>query len=108
MEISRRHLQDTERAELRELLQTEGGLVDNPTAHSRFAELVHGDQHDAELEHMKDCMVEMSSGAIKHAHIQVHTRGSQLDAAEMQRQVDGLTRNQRRVLVKRMKKAKKK
>lgn len=34
-------------------------------------------------------------------------KAAQPDAAEMQRQVDGLTRNQRRALVKRMKKAKK-
>ena len=108
MEISRRHLQDIERAELRELLRLEGGLINNPTAHSRFADLVHGDQHDAELERMKDQMVEMSGGAIDRELIQVQTRQAQLDAAEMQRQVDGLTRNQRRVLNKRMRKAGKK
>lgn len=64
MEISRRHLQDTERAELAELLsRPDPGPVE---------------------------------------------REAQARAAEMQRQVDGLTRNQRRVLNKRMRKAAKK
>lgn len=70
MEISRRHLQETERAELSELLEN-----GNPRSHEWLAELA---------EHALP------------------------DAAEMQRQVDGLTRNQRRVLNKRMKKAGKK
>ena len=75
MEISRRHLQDTERAELSELLQIDSD------AHSILNKL-----RAADVERMKD-----------------HP-----DAAEMQRQVDGLTRNQRRVLNKRMRKAAKK
>lgn len=113
MEISRRHLQDTERAGLRDILLV-GGISD--------AEV-------QELERIKDQMVEMSGGAAKRNSIQVHTAESQEraaeilhadcrlaelaehalpDAAEMQRQVDGLTRNQRRVLNKRMRKAAKK
>lgn len=91
MEISRRHLQENERAELRELL--EGSLVNNPTAHSRFAELVHGDQ---ELyAQVKETLI-------------LTKQLPRPDAAEMQRQVDSLTRNQRRVLNKRMRKAAKK
>lgn len=73
MEISRRHLQDIERAELAELLQGDSD------AHSILGKLLEKDQKAAT------------------AH----------RAEEMQRQVDGLTRNQRRVLVKRMKKVKK-
>lgn len=105
MEISRRHLQDTERAELRDVLIIgAGGSSDN----SVLGRLLEQDQHDAELKRMKDQMVEMSGGAVKRDSIQVHTAESQERAAEMQRQVDGLTRNQRRVLNKRMRKAAKK
>lgn len=95
MEISRRHLQDTEQQELRRALDETFGELSIPLT-----------QED-EIERMKDHMVEMSGGAIDRALIQVQTRQSQPDAAEMQRQVDGLTRNQRRVLVKRMKKHRK-
>lgn len=81
MEISRRHLQDTERAELSELLENggESGFGE------RITEILHADCRLAEL----------AEQALP-------------DATEMQRQVDGLTRNQRRVLNKRMRKAAKK
>lgn len=81
MEISRRHLQDTERAEydkLRDLLVADGNLVQ---------------QNE----------LDKALGALT---IPVNEQDDR--AEEMQRQVDGLTRNQRRVLVKRMKKAGKK
>lgn len=97
MEISRRHLQDTERAEfdkLRTILVEDGNLLTPGQL--------------AEVERMKDQMVEMPGGAIDRELIRVQTRRSQERAEEMQRQVDGLTRNQRRVLNKRMRKAAKK
>lgn len=97
MEISRRHLQDTERAEfdkLRTILVEDGNLLTPDQL--------------AEVERMKDQMVERSGGVLDRELIQVHTAESQERAAEMQRQVDGLTRNQRRVLNKRMRKAAKK
>ena len=86
MEISRRHLQDTERAELRDVLL----VNDSSGIGSRLAELLEKDQGDY------------------FARIELAQAQSSPSAEEMQRQVDGLTRNQRRVLVKRMKKAKKK
>lgn len=82
MEISRRHLQDTERAEPAETLIVGGG---GSGFGPRITEILHADCRLAEL--------------AEHALP---------DAAEMQRQVDGLTRNQRRVLNKRMRKAAKK
>lgn len=97
MEISRQHLQDTERAEfdkLRTILVEDGNLLTPNQL--------------AEVERMKDQMVEMSGGAIDRELIRVQTQQSQERAEEMQRQVDGLTRNQRRVLNKRMRKAAKK
>ncbi len=84
MEISRRHLQDTERTEhdkLRDLLIADGNLVPN----TRLAEVLEKEQRQS-----------------------LEIEGHKLRAAEMQRQVDGLTRNQRRVLNKRMRKAAKK
>lgn len=73
MEISRRHLQELEAAELRSALVIDGKTITGFSDHPPTPEEV----------------------------------AAQERAAEMQAQVEGLTRNQRRVLNKRMAKAQK-
>lgn len=96
MEISRRHLQDIERAELHEKLTAKDVVL-----------MVGGKA----IEGFSD-ETRMNFAPVADAGIDGVAAILQADqaerAAEMQRQVDGLTRNQRRVLNKRMRKAAKK
>ena len=106
MEISRRHLQETELRETRDVL-----VVGNKELYGQIETALAlttqlPKSRAAQIAEMRD-HVEFMTG-VDGSKLQVIMAEDQARATEMQREVDGMTRNQRRVLNKRMAKAAKK